>query len=286
MMQDKFVIEVTADNFQEAVVENSEKVPVLLDFWAPWCQPCKSLIPVLHKIAADFNGSLILAKINTEDNPELGAHFQIRSIPTVMLVQDGAVVDKFNGALPESEILEFLKKHNVVNHLDAILAEAKDLSASGNFTQLVELLTGALQTYTDNSQIKLELAKGLVRLQKLDDAKKVLDSVDQADKMSSEFKSIYASLSFSGENLADAEVENLQKKASDGDLEALYKLAMFKISKGDYEIGLDYLMQILAKNKSYKDGQAHKTLVDTLAILGNSNPLTATYRRKLFTILY
>lgn len=285
-MQDKFVIEVTADNFQEAVVENSEKVPVLLDFWAPWCQPCKSLIPVLHKIAADFNGSLILAKINTEDNPELGAHFQIRSIPTVMLVQDGAVVDKFNGALPESEILEFLKKHNVVNHLDAILAEAKDLSASGNFTQLVELLTGALQTYTDNSQIKLELAKGLVRLQKLDDAKKVLDSVDQADKMSSEFKSIYASLSFSGENLADAEVENLQKKASDGDLEALYKLAMFKISKGDYEIGLDYLMQILAKNKSYKDGQAHKTLVDTLAILGNSNPLTATYRRKLFTILY
>lgn len=286
MMQDKFVIDVTADNFQEAVVENSQRVPVLLDFWAPWCQPCKSLIPVLHKIAADFNGSLILAKINTEDNPELGAHFQIRSIPTVMLVQDGAVVDQFNGALPESEILEFLKKHSVVNNLDAILKESKNLSASGNFAELVELLTGALTTYADNSQIKLELAKGLIRLQKPDEAREVLDSLTDADKLSSEFKAIYSSLSLSGETLSDAEVEDLQQKATKGDLDSLYKLALFKISRTEYELGLDYLMQILAKDKSYKEGQAHKTLVDTLAVLGNSNPLTATYRRKLFTLLY
>lgn len=286
MATDKFVIEVTAENFQEAVVENSQKVPVLLDFWAPWCQPCKSLIPVLHKIAEDFNGALILAKINTEENPELGSHFQIRSIPTVMLVKDGAVVDKFNGALPESGVLEFLKKHGVVNQLDAILEEAKNLSASGDFETLVEILNGALQEYSDNTQIKQELAKGLIRLHKLDEAKSILDLVSDADKMTNEYKALYASLSFSGEVLNADELEKLQEKASSGDLEALDKLAMNALTQGEYETGLEYLMQILSKDKSYNNGQSHKTLLDTLALLGNSNPLVATYRRKLFTLLY
>lgn len=286
MATDKFVIEVTAENFQEAVVENSQKVPVLLDFWAPWCQPCKSLIPVLHKIAEDFNGALILAKINTEENPELGSHFQIRSIPTVMLVKDGAVVDKFNGALPESGVLEFLKKHGVVNQLDAILEEAKNLSASGDFETLVEILNGALQEYSDNTQIKQELAKGLIRLHKLDEAKSILDLVSDADKMTNEYKALYASLSFSGEVLNADELEKLQEKASSGDLEALDKLAMNALTQGEYETGLEYLMQILSKDKSYNNGKSHKTLLDTLALLGNSNPLVATYRRKLFTLLY
>lgn len=283
MTKNKFVIEVTAENFQDAVVENSHKVAVLLDFWAPWCQPCKTLIPTLHKIADDFNGSLILAKINTEENPELGEHFQIRSIPTVMLVKDGAVIDKFNGALPESGILEFLKKHGIVNELEAILEEAKTLSASGDFEQLVEILSGALEQYEQNTNIKLELAKGLIRLKRTEDAKEVLDSIAQTDKQKSNFKAIYASLSFEGEQLSQ---EDIQKLESKGDIDSNYKLGVFYLADGQYENGLEFLLKVIGTDKNYKDGDAKTKFLDTLSVLGDSNPLTRVFRRKLFTFLY
>ncbi|HDK37520.1 MAG TPA: thioredoxin, partial [Thiolapillus brandeum] len=147
-----YIVEITNDNYQTAVLEQSHKVPVLVDFWASWCQPCQMLMPVLANLAEQYQGKFILAKINTEEQQELAAQFGIRSIPTVKLFRNGDPVDEFAGALPESEIRKFLEKH-ISRESDAMVDQAEQLLLQGDLENALKLLQQAKQTDPENSNI-------------------------------------------------------------------------------------------------------------------------------------
>ena len=131
MSESPFIIDLTLENFEQVVLRDSQQTPVLIDFWASWCQPCQILMPLLSKLAEEYQGKFILAKLNTEEQQEIAAQFGIRSIPTVKLFKDGAQVDEFAGALPENDIRTFLDKH-IPRETNSVLAQAEHMMAMGN----------------------------------------------------------------------------------------------------------------------------------------------------------
>ena len=137
------VIEVGMENFREVVLEGSKKAPVVVDFWAPWCAPCRALTPVLEKLAREYDGKFTLAKINSDQNQQLAAEFGVRGIPAVKAVVDGQLVDEFTGALPESQVRAFLERV-VPSSAELVRKQALERMASGDDVQALELLDQAL----------------------------------------------------------------------------------------------------------------------------------------------
>ncbi|MGB5336822.1 MAG: thioredoxin domain-containing protein, partial [Woeseiaceae bacterium] len=157
MADSPFIIDVTRDNFQQ-IMEASFKVPVLLDFWASWCQPCLALTPVLVKLAEEYDGKFLLAKLNTEEEQDIAAQFGIRSIPNVKLFRGGQPIDEFTGALPEQAIRQFLDAH-ITRESDTQVIEAREQLAAGNAAGAVLLLNEARAADPDNPRVILALAE-------------------------------------------------------------------------------------------------------------------------------
>ena len=176
MSDSPYVIEVTAQNYQQVVIEGSRQVPVLVDFWAEWCQPCKMLMPVLSKLAEEFQGKFILAKINTEQEQELAGQFGIRSIPTVKLFKGGQPVDEFSGALPEQEIRNFLDRH-IPRESDNHVVMAQQHLLQGDADTALEILNQALQQDPHNNNIKIGMAQTYAAMGQASVALELLDAL-------------------------------------------------------------------------------------------------------------
>ncbi|MET0027882.1 MAG: thioredoxin [Candidatus Thiodiazotropha sp.] len=287
MADSPYIFDATAENFQQQVLAASLERPVVVDFWAEWCQPCKLLMPILAKLADDYRGQFLLAKVNTEEQQPLAAHFQIRSIPTVKIFYQGHVVDEFMGALSEGEIRKLLDKH-IPRESDALLAQAEALLLQGNTTEAGALLKQASDMDPENPRMRLSYARYLATLGKFDEAENILQSMPQEEREKPEVVSLLARLQFDRATSDSPPVEALEKRLEENpsDSEALHQLSAHRIMQNDYQGALDLLMTLMQKDRGYGDNLAQREILKIFELLGGQGDLVKQYRKRLFNLLH
>jgi len=290
MSQDTpYIFDVTTATFDQLVLDKSFDQPVLVDFWAEWCAPCKVLMPLLAQITESYQGELLLAKVNCDIEQDIVARFGIRSLPTVVLFKDGQPVDGFAGAQPESEIRKILDQHVVMPPpADADpLQLAQSAFSESRFAEAEALLKQILSEDNSNAAALILYARCLAERGELGEARVVLDAV-KSDEHKAELAGARAQLTFLAEaaNLPDAADLKARLAQNPQDDEAAHQLAIHHLSRQQYEAALDGLLKLFIRNRSYADGLPHKTLLQVFDLLGNDHPLVTAYRRKLFAALY
>ena len=281
------VQDVTADNFVSVIIEGSKSVPVLVDLWAEWCQPCKLLMPVLAKLAEEYQGKFILAKINTEEQQELATQFGVRSIPAVKLFKDGKLVDEFMGALPESEIRAFLDRH-IPKESDNLIASANRLIQQGDIDAAKKLVEQAMDSAPENPRTLIAYARLKAALKEIDLAEKTLSELPSDQQQKPEVLGLRAQLMFDRVAMAAPEPAVLEEslKTDPDNSKLRYELAARMVMDGRHEQALDQLLWILQKDRAYGDDAARKGMLFLLDILGPDNPLTGSYRSRMFNALH
>lgn len=277
------VFDATTETFQTEVLEKSLQVPVLVDFWATWCGPCKTLGPILEKLAGEYNGAFELAKVDVDKEPQISAAFQIRSVPTVFLVKGGQLVDGFPGALPEGQLREFLKQHGIE---PAEAAAEKPAVALDPHAQVLALRKD-IEADPDKDELKLDLALALLKIGAAGEAEQLLNALPANLATDDRAVRARARLGFSA-TLKDAPpVEVLESAiaAAPDDLRARHLLGVHKLVAGESEAALEQFLEMLRRDRSFEDGLARKSLIDAFRVI-EDEALVATYRRKMSSLLF
>ena len=284
-----YIFDATTATFDQLVIENSFHKPVLVDFWAEWCAPCKVLMPLLQQIAESYQGELLLAKVDCDAEQDIVGRFGIRSLPTVVLFKDGQPVDGFAGAQPESEIRKLLEPHVKLPPPAAAdpLQTAQAMFAESHFAEAEAVLQTILSEDNSNAAALILYARCLAERGELTEARTVLDAV-KGDEHKAALAGAKAQLTFLGQAAALPDVADLKSRLAQNpqDDEAAYQLAIQQLSRQQYDAALEGLLTLFIRNRSYSEGQPHKTLLQVFDLLGNDHPLVTTYRRKLFAALY
>lgn len=280
------IVDVSYDNAQSTLIDESMQRPVLVDFWADWCAPCKQLMPILEALAVEYNGAFLLAKVNADEMQGITQQFGVRSLPTVMLIQNGQPVDGFAGVQPESQIRAMLEKV-LPKPEDELLQRALELMQQGNFDDAIEPLRAAHQAAPNRSDIKLHLAQSLAELNKVDLAQGVLDSVPMVDQ-DAHYEQVKALLELKREAADTPEIQALQQQLAQhpDDMQLQYQLAIQFSQVGREAEALAILFEILKRDREYADNAARRTYLDILKALGNKDSIAIEYQRKLYSLLY
>lgn len=268
--------DVTEADFRQTVLERSLDVPVLLDCWAPWCGPCRSLKPMLEKLVQEYGGRFELAKLNTDEAPQISAALQIRSIPLVVLFIGGRPVDQFMGAIPESQIREFLDKH-LGEQTDPVTALREDARAADPQTAEAMLRQGLAHVPGDMG-LSGDLAERLIARDALDEAEKLLNSVDptaQDDRHASLLKRITLARNKPAGNPAELQARIAADKK---DFDARFALAAIRAYEGDFKAAFDELLEVVMRDKGEWREKARQQLVEWFDVCGDAQ--TVSYGRR------
>jgi putative thioredoxin len=280
------VFDVDQQSFETDVLQASLTTPVLVDFWATWCEPCKTLGPMLEKLAAEYNGAFRLGKVDVDKQQELAGMFGIRSIPTVMLVKDGQVLDGFSGALPEGQLREFLSRH--VQPLEALPAvEAVDETPPETPEQAVSRLQQAIAAEPAKSDLKLELALALMRAGQTDAAEAELTALPANLATDARALRLRSELDLAHALKAAPTLAVLQQQvqADGNDWPARDQLGVRLLLEGDPAGGLEQFLAILQNARDWNDGQGKKRLLAAFATLDDAE-LVSRYRRRMASLLF
>ncbi|MCK2042322.1 co-chaperone YbbN [Chromohalobacter sp. TMW 2.2308] len=281
----QYIVDVDISNFQQVVLEGSMQGPVLLDSWASWCEPCKNLMPVLEKLAREYGGAFTLAKLNIEDNQEIATQLGIRSVPDVKLIVQGQLYDQFQGALPESQIREWLSQYLKAPEAAEATPEEKAQQAleAGDAATARGIYETLVKEWPEHYDYQIELAGALAAEGNAADARALLDNLPPEHRDTPKARGVRARLDFGEEAPSAEEVAELGER---DDSEAQFKRALRQVADGQYEAGLDALLALMKADRAYGDDVARKTLLRVFDALGADHPLTVAYRRKMFALLY
>jgi len=287
MSESPYVFEVTQHNFAAVVVENSQRVPVLVDFWADWCQPCQTLTPLLTKLAQEYRGGFILAKVNADAEQGLAGHFRVRSLPTVMVVWQGQILDQMVGVQPESAYRAVIDQLRT-SPGDQILEQVDALWQHGRQKQAIELLREALKHDPDRVELKVTLADKLIQLDRGEEARTLLQSLPAEERDRQPASGLLARLQFAdlAQGAPDLATLEAQVRTKPDDCAARRQLAARYVLAGDYEAALEQFMDILRRDPKFGDEAGRKGLIALFEMLGNENPLVIAYRRRMFSLLH
>lgn len=280
------VFDATTERFQEEVLQKSLQTPVLVDFWADWCQPCKVLGPILEKLAGEYNGAFELAKVDVEAEQQLGAAFQIRSIPTVFLIKGGQLVDGFAEALPESAVREFLKHHGIEPGEAPAEAEPVEAAPVDPHAEVVRLRREVAEQ-PDKPELQLDLALALLATGAAQESEQLLDSLPANLATDDRSLRARARLGFLAVTRDAPPLETLEAAlaAQPDDLQARYLLGARLIAAGRDQAGLDQLIELLRRDRGYQDGLPRKALIDAFRVVEDAD-LVGQYRRKMSSLLF
>ena len=280
------VFDATTETFEAEVLQKSLQTPVLVDFWATWCGPCKTLGPMLEKLAGEYNGAFELAKVDVDKEQQVAAAFQIRSVPTVFLIKNGEIVDGFPGAMPEGQLREFLTQHGVTPleaPADAGNAEPAPLDPQAQ----VAALRDAVAAEPEKDELKLDLALALLKTGETGEAGQLLDALPANLSTDDRAVRARARLDFGnalqGAPAADALAARVHNDGSD--LEARYQLGIHHLLGGEDEAALEQFIEMLRLDRNFREGLPRKALIDAFRVIEDED-LVGRYRRRMSSLLF
>ncbi len=287
MSDSPYIINVTEENFTEVVIEGSKKQPILVDYWAEWCNPCQMLIPIVSKLAEEYDGKFILAKINTDEQQQLAQKNGVKSLPTVKLYKDGVAVDEFMGALPEGEVRAFLDKH-IAATPNSSYDQGIQAQANGDAELALALFNQALSEDPDNAQLKKDIAQVFAEDDNFDSALALINSLSAQQQTATGAKELLTKINMQQRLDKAPPTDELEQRMSsdDTDLEAYMLLSDAYAASDRTEDSLTLLLDVMRKDRTFNDDAGRKGLLNLFELLGSEHPLTKTFRRKMFSLMH
>lgn len=284
---DGLIFDTSAERFAADVIERSRAVAVAVDFWAPWCAPCRTLAPILEDLVRSYDGRLHVARVNIDEEPTIAAQFGIRSIPDVRIFRDGRQVDGFVGVQPASRLQLLFDKY-VPRASEGLREQAQALLQAGDAAGAVTLLQNLLSDDPDNGAARIDLADAWARSGDSDEADAALAALPANMAADKEADAVRARIHFLRSAAPAGEVEALRQRVSDGgdDLDAMHRLAAYELLFGDVTQGLELLLGIMRRDRRHQDDLGRRSLLHAFQMLGDSDERVGAFRRKMTALLY
>ncbi|MGB8290219.1 thioredoxin [Rhizobium ruizarguesonis] len=289
-----YITETTTANFAKDVIEESRKQPVLVDFWAPWCGPCKQLTPVLEKVINEAKGRVRLVKMNIDDHPSIAGQLGIQSIPAVIAFVNGRPADGFMGAVPESQIQQFIDRiagpagADEAAEIEAVVAEAAELLAAGNINEAAQLYGAVMQADPENAKALAGMAECMIAADQHQRAREILTELPEELAKDAGIQAVLMKLEHIEEarKLGDPVALERELAANPDDHEARIKLAKIRNVEGRRDEAADHLLLIMRKDRAFDDDGARRQLLQFFEVWGFKDPATVAARRKLSAMLF
>ncbi len=283
----EWTVDVSEQDFEQSVVQRSHEVPVVIDFWAPWCGPCRALGPTLEKLAEEQQGKFILAKINVDENPALAQAFQIQSIPAVKAVRNGALAGEFLGAQPEPNVRRFIEQL-LPSEAESLAREAQRLEEAGKAQGAESLYRASLAKEANLPLALLGLARVLVQRGEENDAQTLLTRIPNTVLEHAAAQQLLAQLRLKQTGAsADDEQKYRDRLATDpNDIEARFELSQLLAAVGRYEEALSELLAVVKKDRKFRDDGARKAMLEIFEVIGARSELAENYRSELAKVLF
>ena len=287
------VKDVSTADFMAEVVDASFDQPVIVDFWAPWCGPCKQLGPILEKIVKAANGAVRMVKLNIDENPEIAQQMRIQSIPAVYAFKDGRPVDGFVGALPESQIKQFVQRlgggQGAPSPVEQAVAMAKEAVQGGDHATAAALYSQILQREPDNAEAVAGLARALIARGEIDNARQLLGRVSGESAKHADIAAARSALELAEQaEKAKGSLGKLRAQVAQNpdDHPARFELATGLFGAGEREAAIDELLTLFKRDRNWDDQAARKQLVKFFEVMGPTDPLTLSARRRLSSLMF
>ena len=283
----EWTVEINEKDFEQDVLERSYNIPVVLDFWAPWCGPCRAIGPMLEKLADEQEGKFVLAKVNVDENPALAQSFQISSIPAVKAVKEGVIANEFLGALPEPAIREFIDGL-IPSEADSLAQQGQDLQEQGKDQGAESLFRAALSKDERQPKALLGLARLLAGKDENTDALALIDRIPANSREYDEAQQLAAQIRVkqTGANADDEAAYREKIEADPNDLDSRFELAQILAASTRYEESLAEYLEVVKKDRAFRDEGARKAMLEIFEVVGARSDLADKYRSELAKVLF